>query len=50
MALEFRRLYAETEFAALGVAVMGGHEEGIVSFGEDIGEAARRILGLRDWS
>lgn len=50
MALDFRRLYAETEFAALGVAVMGGHEEGIVSFGEDIGEAAQRILGLRDWS
>lgn len=48
MALEFRRLYAETAFAERGVAVMGGHEEGIVSFGENIGEAARRILRLRD--
>ena len=47
MALEFRRLYAETEFGKQGVAIMGGHEEGIVSFGEDIGQAARRILSLR---
>ena len=47
MAHEFRRLYAETEFGKQGVAIMGGHEEGIVSFGEDIGQAARRILYLR---
>lgn len=47
MALEFRRLYAETGFEKQGVAIMGGHEEGIVSFGEDIAQAARRILYLR---
>jgi hypothetical protein len=46
MALEFRRLYAETDFAEHGVAVMGGHEEGIVSYGGDIGQAAQRILRL----
>ena len=48
MALEFRRLYAETDFAERGVAIMGGHEEGIVAFGEDVGQAAQRILSLRD--
>ena len=44
MAREFRRLYADTHFAIRGVAVMGGHEEGIVAFGRDIEEACRRIL------
>ena len=44
MAREFRRLYAETDFPALGVAVMGGHEEGLVAFGRDIKEACLRIL------
>ena len=44
LAREFRRLYAETEFPFLGIAVMGGHDEGIVAFGQDIGEACRRIL------
>lgn len=48
MALEFRRLYAETDFAEQGFAIMAGHEEGIVAFGEDIGQAAQRILSLRD--
>ena len=48
MALEFGRLYAQTAFAEQGVAVMGGHEEGLVAFGEDIEQAARRILRLRD--
>lgn len=48
MAREFQRLYAETDFAVRGVAVMGGHEEGIVSFGSGIAQAAARILALRD--
>jgi L-ribulose-5-phosphate 4-epimerase len=47
MAQEFQRLYEETDFPALGIAVMGGHEEGLVSFGAGIAEAAERILGLR---
>jgi L-ribulose-5-phosphate 4-epimerase len=47
MAHEFRRLYEETDFPGSGVAVMGGHEEGIVSFGAGIAEAAERILNLR---
>ena len=47
MAQEFRRLYEETDFAERGIAVMGGHEEGLVSFGRDIEQAAQRILRLR---
>ena len=48
MAAEFQRLYRETGFAAEGVAVMAGHEEGIVATGDDIALAARRILSLLD--
>lgn len=44
MAREFPRLYHETDFADSGVAVMAGHEEGIVAFGADTGQAAERIL------
>jgi len=47
MAREFRRLYRETDFAERGVAVMAGHKEGIVAFGADVNQAARRILALR---
>lgn len=47
MAREFERLYRETEFARDGIAVMAGHEEGIVTFGSDIADAARRILRCR---
>ena len=47
MAYEFRRLYEETDFAEQGVAVMGGHEEGIVAFGQTIEQAEQRILRLR---
>jgi ribulose-5-phosphate 4-epimerase/fuculose-1-phosphate aldolase len=47
MAREFQRLYEETDFPTRGVAVMGGHEEGIVSFGAAIEQAAKRILELR---
>ncbi len=46
MAREFQRLYADTDFRAQGIAVMGGHDEGIVSFGKDINQAADRILHL----
>ena len=48
MALEFRRLFLETEFNALGLAVMGGHEEGLIGIGESIEHAATRILSLLD--
>jgi ribulose-5-phosphate 4-epimerase/fuculose-1-phosphate aldolase len=46
MADEFRRLYRDTEFRQTGLAVMAGHEEGILSFGTTLEEAARKILAL----
>jgi ribulose-5-phosphate 4-epimerase/fuculose-1-phosphate aldolase len=46
MAMEFRRLYADTALADVGVAVMAGHESGLLSIGGDIEEAASRLLSL----
>jgi len=47
MAAEFVRLYHDTAFATDGVAVMGGHRDGIISFGATIESAALRLLELR---
>jgi ribulose-5-phosphate 4-epimerase/fuculose-1-phosphate aldolase len=46
MAREFKRLYCDTPLADTGVAVMAGHEAGLVSIGESLPEAAGRILSL----
>ena len=46
MAHEFRRLYRDSDFAAMGIAVMAGHDEGIVSIGHSLEEAATRILAV----
>jgi hypothetical protein len=46
MASEFKRLYRETSLPDTGVAVMGGHESGLVSLGLSLREAALRILSL----
>ncbi len=46
MADEFRRLYRDTAFRETGLAVMAGHEDGILSFGTTIEEATRKILDL----
>ncbi len=46
MAREFARLYADTPLADVGLAVMTGHEEGLVSIGADLEQAALRILDL----
>lgn len=46
MAEEFRRLWNETEFPDGGIAVMAGHDEGLVSFGATLEEAATRMLDL----
>jgi L-ribulose-5-phosphate 4-epimerase len=48
MAREFRRLYADSTFGSEGIAVMGGHEEGLISFGESLEQAAAKILALVD--
>ena len=47
MANEFRRLYLDTDFRKTQLAVMGGHEEGIVSIGTTLKQAAERILRLQ---
>lgn len=46
MAYEFKRLFVETAFGSRGIAAMGGHEEGLISFGATLGEAANRLLDL----
>jgi len=46
MAEEFERLYRNTEFPTTGVAIMAGHEEGLISIGQSLQEAATRILTL----
>ncbi len=48
MAHEFTRLYRDTEFAKTGIAVMAGHDEGIVSIGTSVKEAAERILEVAE--
>ena len=48
MALEFRRLFQETDVARRRIAVMGGHEAGLISFGESIAEAAGRLLDCQE--
>ncbi len=47
MASEFSRLWQESDLPATGIAVMGGHEEGLVSVGSTMAAAATRILDLQ---
>jgi ribulose-5-phosphate 4-epimerase/fuculose-1-phosphate aldolase len=46
MAEEFRRLYRETDLASSEIAVMGGHNGGLISIGHDIATAAGRLLNI----
>lgn len=46
MAQEFKRLFRETRFGDSGLAIMAGHESGIVSIGTCMQEAASRILSI----
>lgn len=48
MAAEFGRLYRESAFGSEGIAVMGGHDEGLISIGESLEQAASRILALAE--
>ncbi len=50
MAREFERLWCESDFPSTGMAVMAGHDEGIVSIGTTLREAAERVLALADSS
>jgi L-ribulose-5-phosphate 4-epimerase len=46
MAREIVRLFKETDLAKKKVIVMGGHEDGIICFGNDLDEAGDRLLQL----
>ncbi len=46
MADEFCRLYRDTDFRRTQLAVMGGHEDGLLSFGTTLEDAATRVLDL----
>jgi len=46
MANEFKRLYKTTAFAKTGIAIMAGHEEGIISMGVTLDQAANRVLKI----
>ena len=47
MAREFMRLFDETDFASIGIAVMAGHAEGIVTIGASLQQAATRALKIK---
>lgn len=47
MAREFQRLFRDTAFSDQGLAVMAGHEEGLISVGRTIEEAATKMLRLQ---
>lgn len=44
LAREFARLYRETDLPESGIAVMAGHDAGLISIGRTVREAAERIL------
>tara|TARA_R110002049_G_scaffold9444_4_gene48037 strand:- start:6022 stop:6645 length:624 start_codon:yes stop_codon:yes gene_type:complete len=46
MAGELERLWRNSDFQDTGLAVMAGHDEGLVSIGTTLAEAAQRILQL----
>lgn len=46
MAAEITRILTLPETLQMKVIIMGGHEEGIISFGKSVGEAALTILSL----
>lgn len=46
MAYEIWRLHRETKLPTTLVCVMGGHREGLLSFGQDLAQAAEALLAL----
>ena len=46
MAFEIIRMFRETDLATQKVLAMAGHEEGIIVFGKDLGEAEGRLMTL----
>jgi L-ribulose-5-phosphate 4-epimerase len=48
MAFEIRRIMTVPQTLSNKVFVMGGHEEGIISFGKSVGEAALILMALAE--
>ena len=48
MARELDRLYRMEGFKDAGIAVLAGHDEGLISFGTTLEEAASRMLLLNE--
>ena len=46
MASEINGLFKETNLMECKVMVMGGHDEGIIAFGENLQEAGKTILSV----
>ncbi len=46
MAYEIYRLFAETNVLSRCVLVMGGHREGVITFGKDLNEAGNLLMKL----
>lgn len=44
MAMEFKKLLKDKSVIEIGIVVMGGHEEGLVSFGKSLKIAGNQIL------
>lgn len=44
MGRELERLYKSSDLPRLRVAVMGGHEDGVIAFGRDLQEAGESLL------
>ncbi len=44
MAAEVQRLHRDGPLAALGILVMGGHEDGVLTFGPSVGEAGAILV------
>jgi len=45
MALEVQRLFREGTFASTRVAAMGGHEDGVLAFGDSAAAAGQALVG-----
>ncbi len=48
MAEEIERLIKQEMSGNTGLIIMGGHEEGIISFGKDLNEAGSSLLDLKE--
>ena len=46
MAREIIRLFQETDFPTVRVMAMGGHKEGILSYGTSLDDAGKTLLGV----